>query len=67
MQFEIGQIVEASFGWTAESNFGRYLVLKLGSFADEAYFQVLRPLPYSDEEVGDKYHTTAQELFPDLY
>jgi hypothetical protein len=67
MQFEIGQIVEASFGWSAESNFGRYLVLELGSFADQAYFQVLRPLPYSDEEVGDKHQTTAQELFPDLY
>ena len=54
MQFEIGQIVEASFGWSAESNFGRYLVLKLGSFADQAYFQVLRWM-------------TAKDLFPDLY
>jgi len=67
MQFEIGQIVEASFGWSAESNFGRYLVLKLGSFADEAYFQVLRPLPYSVEEAGDKKWMAAKDMFPELY
>ena len=67
MQFEIGQIVEASFGKEWANYFGRYLVLKLGSFADEAYFQVLRPLPYSDEEVGDKRWMTAKDLFPDLY
>jgi hypothetical protein len=67
MQFEIGQIVETTYGEPRESNFGRYLVLKLGSFADEAYFQVLRPLPYSSESVGDKRWMTAKDLFPDLY
>jgi len=67
MQFEVGQIIETSFGKEWENYFGRYLVLKLGSFADQAYFQVLRPLPYSDEEVGDKRWMTAKDLFPDLY
>ena len=66
MQFEVGQIVETSFGKEWENYFGRYLVLKLDNYGDP-YVQVLRPRPYSDEEVGDKYQTTAQELFPDLY
>ena len=67
MQFEVGQIVEATYGHTREGFFGRYLVLELGSFADEAHFQVLRPLPYSSESVGDKRWMSAEVLFPELY
>jgi hypothetical protein len=66
MVFEIGQIVETSFGKGWENYFGRYLVLKLNNYGDP-YVQVLRPRPYSDEEVGYKRWMTAQELFPDLY